>query len=101
MQRHISRGAEVFVPAPQKCMGSVIGTGGSNIRKIAQDTRTTIETCNGENFGKGPGFLVIGTPRDCEDAERAIQSCIVCIQNLLPSFLFSSDAELSGTAKAI
>ena len=94
MQRNISRRAEVFVPVPQKYMGRIIGSRGSNVKQIAQETRTTIKTCNGENFGKGPGFLVFGIARDCEDAERAIRSYIVCIQNLLPSFLFSSHGAL-------
>ena len=85
---------EVFVPVPQEYMGRIIGTRGSNVKQIAQETRTRIKTCNRENVGEGPGFLVIGTPRDCKDAQRAIQSCIVCIQNLLPFFLVSSDAAL-------
>ena len=67
---------EVFVPVPQKYMGRIIGTRGSNVKQIAQETRTTIKTCNGENFGEGPGFLVIGISRDCKGAERAIRSYI-------------------------
>ena len=76
-ERNMSRQVqEVFVPVSQKYMGRIIGTRGSNVKQIAQETRTTIKTCNGENFGKGPGFLVIGISRDCKDAERAIRSYI-------------------------
>ena len=85
---------EVFVPVPRKYMGRIIGTRGSNVKQIAQETRTRIKTCNRENVGKGPGFLVIGIARYCKDAERAIRSYMVCIQNLLTSFLFSSHGAL-------
>ena len=71
--------AELYVPVPQECMGRIIGTGGNNIKQLARETRTRIKTCNEDNVGKGPGFLVIGTPSDCEDAQLAIRRRIVSI----------------------
>ena len=79
MQRGIPSFMEVFVPVPQECMGRIIGPGGSNIQELARKTRTRIKTCNGDNFSRGPGFLVSGIASGCESAKVAIQRQIVSI----------------------
>ena len=73
MQQRMSGRVAVFVPVPQELMSTIIGIGGSNIKQLARHTRTRIKTCNGDNGGKGPGFLVNGIPSDCEEAKLAIR----------------------------
>ena len=73
-----SCGERLFVPAPQECMGRIIGTGGRNIKQLERETRTKIKACNGDR-DRGPGFLVTGIARDCENAQVAIQRRIVSI----------------------
>ena len=77
MQCKMSRFVEVFVAVPQQYMGIVIGSGGRNIKEIRQDTRTRIKSCNGDNIGRGSGFLVTGSASGCEEAQLAIRRRIV------------------------
>jgi hypothetical protein len=73
---------EIFVAAPQKCMGSIIGTGGRNIKELQHETHTRITKSNGDKFGRGSGFTVSGTATGCEAAQLAIQRHIVSVSNL-------------------
>ena len=90
MQRKMSGYVEIFVPAPQKCMGIIIGTGGRNIKELQHETHTRITKSNGDEFGRGSGFTVTGTETGCEAARLAIQRHIVSISILYTYLSFFS-----------
>ncbi|CAB4002213.1 RNA-binding MEX3B [Paramuricea clavata] len=73
MQRKMSGYVEIFVPAPQECMGIIIGTGGRNIKQLKHETHTRITKSSGDKFGRGSGFTVTGSAFGCESARLAIQ----------------------------
>ena len=73
----------IFVPVPGEYMGIVIGRGGCNIKRIRQETQTSIWKKQGEtgNVGTETGFRVTGSEDGCKQAELAIKDCIVSIQH--------------------
>ena len=77
---------EIFVAAPQKCMGIIIGTGGRNIKQLQHETHTRIRKSNG--VGRGSGFTITGTATGCEEARLAIQRHIVSF-SILYTYLYS------------
>ena len=76
----MSANGEIFVPVPDEYMGRVIGQGGSNIKRIQQETKTRIKKCckTGE-LGRTTGFSITGSSGGCQKAKQAIKHSVVSI----------------------
>ena len=63
-------------------MGLVIGQGGSNIKRIQQETQTRIKKCCKTGELGRTGFTISGSSGGCEGAKEAINHCVVSMYRL-------------------